>query len=101
MGNSTPTAEGINSSEIDRIYERFYSEDLYPAIHNLIIIRNGKLIAEAYCRDKNERYIMFPLKLPKFKKAGFEDYLRKPVKMARLIELANQAFEKLEQLEKV
>jgi CubicO group peptidase (beta-lactamase class C family) len=52
---STPALEGFNSDEINRIYERFYSEQLYPAIHSLLIVRNGKLIAEAYCRDKNER----------------------------------------------
>lgn len=39
------------------------------------------------------------LKLPEFKEAGFEDYLKKPVKMSRLVELANEAFNILEQPE--
>jgi len=39
---------------IDAVYHKVYSEDLYPAIHSLLIIRNGKLVGEAYCRDKSE-----------------------------------------------
>jgi len=52
---STPASEGFNNEEIRKVYEQFYSEELYPAIHSLLIIRNGKLLAEAYCRDKSER----------------------------------------------
>ena len=52
---STPELEGFSTDAINQVYERFYSEDLYPAIHSLLIARNGKLIAEAYCRDKKER----------------------------------------------
>ena len=52
---STPALEGFNSDEIRNVYQRFYSEELYPSIHSMLIIRNGKLLAEAYCRDKKER----------------------------------------------
>lgn len=52
---SNPEVEGFNVEDINSVYRRFYSEDLYPTIHSLLIIRNGKLVAEAYCRDKNER----------------------------------------------
>ena len=51
---STPQDEGFNENDIKAIYQKVYSEDLYPAIHSLLIVRNGKLVAEAYCRDKNE-----------------------------------------------
>jgi CubicO group peptidase (beta-lactamase class C family) len=52
---STPEEQGFDEDSITRVYRRFYSEDLYPTIHSLLVVRNGKLVAEAYCRDKNER----------------------------------------------
>jgi len=51
---STPAQEGFNTETITSVYHKLYSEDMYPAIHSLLIVRNGKLVAEAYCRDKNE-----------------------------------------------
>ena len=51
---STAREEGFNENKIKAVYQEVYSEDLYPAIHSLLIVRNGKLVAEAYCRDKNE-----------------------------------------------
>lgn len=58
---STPEQEGFNSGAIDSVYRRFYSEDLYPAVHSLLVVRNGKLVAEAYCRDKKERELFHNL----------------------------------------
>ncbi len=52
---STPEEAGFDSDKINEVYQRFYSEDLYPTIHCLLIVRNGKLVAEAYCRDKKDR----------------------------------------------
>ncbi len=52
---STPEEQGFDTDDMSRVYRRFYSEDLYPTIHSLLIVRNGRLVAEAYCRDKNER----------------------------------------------
>ncbi len=52
---STPWQEGFSEEGINEVYRNFYSEDLYPAIHSLLIVRNGKLVAEAYCRDKKDR----------------------------------------------
>ena len=51
---STPEAEGFDRGKIDNVYETFFSEKLYPTLHSLLIVRNGKLVAEAYCRDKND-----------------------------------------------
>ena len=52
---STLQEEGFDSSKIDKVYEEFFSEDSNPTLHSLLIIRNGKLVAEAYCRDKSDR----------------------------------------------
>ncbi len=52
---STPAQEGFSEEGIKEVYSNFYSEDLYPSIHSLLIVRNGKLVAEAYCRDKKDR----------------------------------------------
>jgi len=52
---SSPAAEGFSEQGIDEVYRNFYSEALYPTIHSLLIVRNGKLVAEAYCRDKRDR----------------------------------------------
>jgi CubicO group peptidase (beta-lactamase class C family) len=52
---STPEHEGFDSDKIHRVYEKVFSEDIYPTIHSLIIVRNNKLIVEAYCRDQKER----------------------------------------------
>ena len=52
---STPGQEGFSEEAINEVYNNFYSEDLYPSIHSLLIVRNGKLVAEAYCRDKKDR----------------------------------------------
>jgi CubicO group peptidase (beta-lactamase class C family) len=52
---STPGQEGFSEEGLNEVYNNFYSEDLYPAIYSLLIVRNGKLVAEAYCRDKKDR----------------------------------------------
>lgn len=52
---STPENEGFDSGKIYGVYEKVFSEDIYPTIHSLLIVRNGKLVAEAYCRDQKER----------------------------------------------
>lgn len=52
---STPEAEGFDRSELNAVYQRLFSEDFYPTARSLLIIRNGKLVAEAYCKDKADR----------------------------------------------
>lgn len=54
---SNPATEGLNQDIIDDIYHNIYDDDLYPNLHGLLIARNGKLIAEAYTKDKGERNI--------------------------------------------
>jgi len=52
---STPGAEGFNEGEIENVYRQFYSEENYPTIHSLLIVRNNKLVAEAYFRDNADQ----------------------------------------------
>lgn len=58
---SDPQTEGLDPGEIAEVYHRFYSESLYPAIHSLLVVRNGRLVAEAYCRDRAEREMFHSL----------------------------------------
>ncbi|MFQ5825371.1 MAG: serine hydrolase domain-containing protein [bacterium] len=52
---STPQAEGFDLNKINRIYADLFSESIYPTARSLLIVRNGKLVAEAYCKDKADR----------------------------------------------
>lgn len=52
---STPTDEGFDVNKFENVYEDFFSEDLYPTAHSLLVIRHGKLVSEAYTRDVDER----------------------------------------------
>ena len=53
---STPEAENINQVLIEQVYKDFYNGAKYPTIQSLLIIRNNKLVAEAYCKNLNDRY---------------------------------------------
>jgi CubicO group peptidase (beta-lactamase class C family) len=52
---SSPEMEGLDRDKIEQVYEEFFSEDLYPTAHSLLIVRHGRLVAEAYCRDRDDR----------------------------------------------
>lgn len=52
---STALEEDLDPDKIDRVYKDLFSEDLYPTARSLLIVRNNKLIAEAYCKDKEDR----------------------------------------------
>ena len=41
---STPEAQGLDPTGIEEVYHRLFSEDLYPAIRSLLIVRHGKLV---------------------------------------------------------
>jgi CubicO group peptidase (beta-lactamase class C family) len=51
---STPAAEGFNESAFMEAYELFFSEDDYVTGLSLLVIMNGKLVAEGYCRDRDD-----------------------------------------------
>lgn len=52
---SSPEAEGLNPGKIDEIYRLVFSETDYLTAASLLIVRNGKLVSEGYCRDKEDR----------------------------------------------
>ncbi|HOW25102.1 MAG TPA: serine hydrolase [Bacteroidales bacterium] len=49
---STPEAELMDVSLLNEAYELFYSDEEYPMINSLLVIRHGKLLAEAYCKSE-------------------------------------------------
>ena len=51
---SEPDTENMDSSVIELVYRDFYNETKYPTIQSLLIVRNGKLVAEGYCKDPDD-----------------------------------------------
>jgi len=51
---STLKSENIDSTLVVKAFEHFYSKEELPMSKSLLIIRNGKLVAEAYAKDKND-----------------------------------------------
>ena len=51
---STPAEENIDESLLKNAYGLFYSENDFPMAKSLLVIRNEKLVAEAYCKDEND-----------------------------------------------
>ena len=48
--------EAIDSTLMTRAFEYFYSEEQLPMSRSLIVIRNGKIVAEAYAKDKDDQF---------------------------------------------
>jgi CubicO group peptidase (beta-lactamase class C family) len=51
---STPEAEGFDPARLEEVYQRLFSEDLYPTVRSLLIARHGNLVAEGYSRDPRD-----------------------------------------------
>ena len=51
---SEPDTENMDSTVIELVYRDFFNEPKYPTIQSLLIVRNGKLVAEGYCKDAND-----------------------------------------------
>jgi CubicO group peptidase (beta-lactamase class C family) len=51
---SGPEAENMDSLILDQVYQDFFNEDRYPTAQGLLIVRHGKLLAEAYCKDAGD-----------------------------------------------
>jgi len=49
---STPENEGMDRSLVDEAYQLVYKDTRFTMARSLLIIRNGKLVAEAYPHDK-------------------------------------------------
>jgi CubicO group peptidase (beta-lactamase class C family) len=52
---STPVDEGFDESALREAYDLFFSENDYITGISLLIVRNGKLVTEGYCRDIADR----------------------------------------------
>jgi len=59
---STPEAENMDSSIITRVYRDLYNDARYPTIRSLLIVRNGRLVAESYCKSANDLYSLHNIK---------------------------------------
>lgn len=53
---STPAVEGFNEAKLQSGIGSYFDDDKYVTAISLIVVRNGKLVAEAYVRDQNDRY---------------------------------------------
>jgi CubicO group peptidase (beta-lactamase class C family) len=51
---ATPEAQAFDRAGLRRAYESFFSEDDYVTARSLLVVRNGYLIAEGYCRDPRD-----------------------------------------------
>jgi CubicO group peptidase (beta-lactamase class C family) len=51
---STPELENIDESVLKSVYNDFYDEDKYPTIRSLLVLKNGKLVSEAYFKDDQD-----------------------------------------------
>lgn len=52
---STPEQEGIDREILDRTYRLLYSDKRFWMARSMLVIRNGKLVAEAYPHDPADR----------------------------------------------
>ena len=51
---SSPENENMNRSLLDAAYKLMYEDNRFMMARSLLVIRNGKLVAEAYPHDKND-----------------------------------------------
>jgi CubicO group peptidase (beta-lactamase class C family) len=51
---STPEAESIDAGLLEKAYRLLYSDEDFLMANSLIVVRNGKIVAEAYCRDLSD-----------------------------------------------
>ena len=52
---STPSGEHLDSIALDQIYKDLYANDDYWMTKSLLVFRNGKLVAEDYLKDDEDR----------------------------------------------
>lgn len=50
----TPESQGIDPAGLRSAYEAFFSENRFVPARSLLVIRNGVLVAEGYCRDLDD-----------------------------------------------
>jgi CubicO group peptidase (beta-lactamase class C family) len=52
---SDAAQEGLDPASLEAIYRDFFDEGRYPTARGLLVVRHGKLVAEAYARDRGDR----------------------------------------------
>ncbi len=52
---ASPAAVNISQDVLDEVYADFVSEDQYYNAKSLLVVKDGKLIFEAYCRSPKDR----------------------------------------------
>lgn len=52
---STPEAEGFDAVALEAVYRDLFVEEHYPTVQSLLVVRHGKLVAEAYTRAPSDR----------------------------------------------
>jgi hypothetical protein len=52
---ASPEDVNISQQALDKIYADFISEDQYFNAKSLLVVKNGKLVFEAYCRSPKDR----------------------------------------------
>jgi len=53
---SSPEKENMDEAKLNQAYELIYRNDRYIMARSLLVFRNGKLVAEAYPHNDNDRY---------------------------------------------
>ena len=51
---ATPASQGLDPDGIREAYRIFFSEDDFVTARSLLVVRNGYLVAEGYCRDLDD-----------------------------------------------
>lgn len=51
---SSPALENMDSSKLDEVFRYFYRDDQFILGRCMIVIRNGKIVAEAYPREQDD-----------------------------------------------
>ena len=51
---STPEAEGMDGTIVENLYHSSFRDKIYPTLKALLIVRNGKLVSEAYIKDPDD-----------------------------------------------
>lgn len=52
---STPQAEGIDPQQLEVIYRDFHEDEDLWMVRSLLVVRNGRLVAESYTKDPADR----------------------------------------------
>jgi CubicO group peptidase (beta-lactamase class C family) len=60
---SSPGRENMDSLKLDEAFRYFYREDQFLLGRSMTIIRNGKIVAEAYSREQNDIHQIQNIKL--------------------------------------